>query len=100
MINVTKGSGNVFLDVGFSPAEAENLKLKSTLVGALRMIVQQNDLNNNEAARLFYVTPSAIENLNAGRIDAMRESFLLNMLFSACSHVKPLEPAKKRRKAA
>ena len=28
-LNIAKGSGNVFLDLGFEKAEAENLKLRS-----------------------------------------------------------------------
>ena len=31
-LKVTEGSGNVFLDLGFDKAEAENLKLRAELI--------------------------------------------------------------------
>lgn len=100
MIKVTKGSKNVFSDLGFAPDEAEDLKLKSTLVAALRKMIQQHDLGKVDAARLFDVKPSDIDDLNAGRIESMDQTFLLNMLFCACNHVKPIPVAKKRSKVA
>jgi predicted XRE-type DNA-binding protein len=32
MLKIERGSGNVFLDLGFGKAEAENLKLRSELM--------------------------------------------------------------------
>lgn len=32
MLKIDRGSGNVFLDLGFGKAEAENLKLRSELM--------------------------------------------------------------------
>ena len=31
-LKITRGSGNVFQDIGFAPEEAENLKLRSNLM--------------------------------------------------------------------
>ena len=37
---ITMGSGDVFIDLGFSPAEARNLQLRSQVMTALRKFIE------------------------------------------------------------
>lgn len=50
---VTPADGNVFADLGFPPAEAENLLLRSELMTALMRIMERRRLTQTQAAKLF-----------------------------------------------
>ena len=41
-IKIEAGSGNVFLDVGFDAAEAENLRLRSLLMIRITQMVRES----------------------------------------------------------
>ena len=41
---ITKGSGNVFTDLGFSPAESRNLRLRSQMMPALSKFIKKEGL--------------------------------------------------------
>ena len=47
----TRGSGNVFLDLGFSKGEAENLKLRSLLMMRVEDFYRRSGLIMPEHAR-------------------------------------------------
>ncbi len=47
-----KSSGNVFADIGFTPAEAAELTAKSRLIIAIKDTIEQRKLTQQEAARL------------------------------------------------
>ena len=48
---ITKSSGSVFADLGFSPVEARNLRLRSQMMTALRNFIEKEKLTHAEAAR-------------------------------------------------
>ena len=52
-LKIVRGSGNVFLDIGFSPEEAQNLHLRSELMSKSEHFVRSSGLTQKEcAARL------------------------------------------------
>jgi len=53
--HVTASGGNVFADLGFSPREAENLKIRSLLMSELRDPIA--GLTQVSAAQLLSVSP-------------------------------------------
>src|SRR5215217_976046 len=53
---ITPSSGNVFADLGFGDNEAEHLRIRSTLMGAVRKLIEDRNFTQAEAARLFGVT--------------------------------------------
>ena len=53
MAKVTKSGGNVFEDLGFDAAEAENLKLRAQLMRELEMLIHDKRLTQSEAAELL-----------------------------------------------
>ncbi len=47
---ITKGSGDVFAGLGFTPAESRNLRLRSQMMTALRKFIETEGLTQAGAA--------------------------------------------------
>ena len=94
---VTAPGGNVFEDLGFAPGEAENLKIRSTLMIAIRQIVEDRGLKQTEAAELFGTTQPRVSDVVCGKIDEFTIDSLVNMLSRAGIrvefHLAPGRPA-------
>jgi predicted XRE-type DNA-binding protein len=84
---ITPSSGNVFRDLGFAEDEAEHLRIRSSLMIAVRKLIEDRSLTQAEAARLFGVTQPRISNLVRGRIDLFSIDTLIDMLARAGVHV-------------
>jgi predicted XRE-type DNA-binding protein len=85
---ITPSSGNVFKDLGFGEDEAEHLRIRSTLMIAVRKLIEDRRLTQAEAAKLFGVTQPRISNLVRGRIDLFSIDILIDMLARAGIHVE------------
>jgi predicted XRE-type DNA-binding protein len=66
-----------------TPAQAENLKLRSSLMLALKRHIEREGLSQTEAAKVFGVTQPRISNLMRGKIDLFGLDMLVNMLSAA-----------------
>ena len=73
-----KGSGNVFLDLGFDPAEAEVMKLRAEVMIRIERLVKAKGWTQAEAARRLGVTQPRISRLLKGKW----EDFSLDMLLT------------------
>lgn len=82
-VHVTPAGGNVFRDLGFPPAEAENLKVRSDLMSALQALMTERRLTQVEAAKLFGVSQPRISDLRRDKIDRFTVDALINMLAHA-----------------
>jgi predicted XRE-type DNA-binding protein len=82
-MRVTKGSGNVFLDLGFEPAEAENLRIRSKLMIALTGYIQNHRLTQVRAAKVMGVAQPRISDLVRGKIGLFTIDTLVNMATAA-----------------
>jgi predicted XRE-type DNA-binding protein len=82
-IAVTPSSGNVFLDMGFAPAEAAVLALRADLMARLRLLVEREAWTQVEAARHFGVSQPRISALLRGKWD----QFSLDMLITLATRV-------------
>lgn len=71
-----------------TPAEAENMKLRSALMMALKDHIAVKGLNQSEAARLFGVTQPRISDLMRGKIDLFGLDTLVNMVAAAGMRVE------------
>lgn len=87
-MQITPSSGNVFSDLGFSPEEAENLKIRSALMSSVRTIIETRSLKQKEAAELFGVTQPRISDLVRGKVDLFSIDGLVTMLAHAGLHVE------------
>ena len=80
---ITKSSGSVFGDLGFSPAESRNLHLRSQVMTALRKFIEKERLSQADAAALLNVTQPRISDLTRGKISRFSLDTLVNMLTDA-----------------
>lgn len=72
--------GNVFADLGFSAAEAENLKVRADLMGRLAKVIGTRALTQAQAARLFGVSQPRVSDLTRGKIGRFSVDTLIEML--------------------
>lgn len=87
-MEMTPSSGNVFADLGFSRAEAENLKVRSTLMTSIRQLIESRGLKQTDAATLFGVTQPCIGDLLRGKIELFSIDGLVTMLAHAGQRVE------------
>ena len=80
---ITKGSGDVFADLGFSPAESCNLRLRSQMMTALRKFIEKEGLTQAEAAKRLRVSQPRVSDLTRGKISRFSLDTLVNMLADA-----------------
>jgi predicted XRE-type DNA-binding protein len=82
-MRVTKGSENVFVDCGFPPAEAENLRIRAKLMMALTSYIHERKMTQARAARIMGVSQPRISNLVRGKIGLFTIDTLVNMVAAA-----------------
>ena len=70
-----------------NPAQAENLKLRSAMMIALKSHIRRQGLNQAEAATLLGVTQPRISDLMRGKIDLFGLDTLVNMVTAAGMHI-------------
>ncbi len=70
-----------------TPEEAENMKLRSTLMMALSDHICRNKLSQSQAAQLFRVTQPRISDLMRGKINQFSLDCLINKAVTAGMHV-------------
>jgi len=73
---ITNSSGNVFIDLGFDPAEAQVLIMRSELMLDLKKYIAASKLTQAEMARKLGVAQSRVSDLVRGKF----EKFSLDML--------------------
>ena len=73
-----KSSKNVFVDLGFEPAEAAVLQMRANLMSDLRKYIEDNDLTQAEAAERLGIAQSRVSDLVRGKW----EKFSLEMLIT------------------
>lgn len=91
--HITPAGGNIFSDLGFTGEEAENLKIRSTLMMEIHRVIEARGLRQREAARLFGVSQPRISELVHGKIDQFSIDSLVNMLAHAGFRVEVSVPA-------
>ena len=77
-LKMTRGSGNVFQDMGFTPAEADNLMLRAQLMSRVRDAAR--GASQREACKRFGITQPRLNDVLRGRIDKFSLDALVNML--------------------
>jgi predicted XRE-type DNA-binding protein len=71
-----------------TPAEAENMKLRSALMMALEGHIKAQGWTQAETARRLQVTQPRVSDLMRGKIDLFGIDTLVNMLTAAGLHVE------------
>ena len=70
-----------------TPQEAENMKLRSALMTALKSHLAQTKMSQAQAAQLFGVTQPRISDLMRGKINLFGLDALVNMASAAGLHI-------------
>lgn len=71
-----------------TPAEVENMKLRSELMMALKKHITRTGMSQAQAAKLFGVTQPRVSDLMRGKINLFGLDALVNMAAAAGLHVK------------
>jgi len=87
-LQITRGSRNVFVDIGFAPDEAHNLQLRSELMTRIEQYVKRGSLSQTKAAEALGVTQPRLNDLMRGKIDKFSLDALVNMLGHAGMRVE------------
>jgi len=79
--HITPSGGNIFADLNLP--DAENLKLRSELMTAIRKWVKDTGLTQAEAAQRLDTTQPILNDVIKGRYDGFTIDRLVNMLDAA-----------------
>lgn len=66
-----------------TPEEAENLRVRSQLMRAIRRVVKTWDVSQKEAAQRLHITQPRLNDLLKGKIEKFSLDALVNMLANA-----------------
>lgn len=90
-----KSSGNVFADLGFSPAAVAELTVKSTLISTISDTIKERDLTQKDAAELCGTDQPTLSKVLRGRMESVtidRLAAWLNALGRTVEiHVRPYD---------
>ena len=78
-LKMTRGSGNVFTDLGFDKAEAENLKLRAELMMRIDDFYRRSGMTQAQAAEALGLTQPRFNALLKGRIGLFSLDALVNV---------------------
>jgi len=83
-----KSFDNIWDAIEDTPAAAENMKLRSALMMALKDHIAAEGLSQSQAAKLFGVTQPRVSDLLRGKITLFSLDTLVNMVAAAGLHVE------------
>jgi len=75
---IVNSSGNVFVDLGYSPDEAAILQMRADLMADFRKFIQAKRLTQTKAAEILRISQSRVSDLITGKW----ERFSLEMLIT------------------
>lgn len=87
-LKMVRGSGNVFLDLGYSREDAQNLILRSELMSRIERYVRSSGQSQKECAARMGVTQPRLNDLLKAKIDKFSLDALVNMLGHAGMRVE------------
>jgi len=78
-LRITRGSGNVFRDIGFDKDEAENLKLRAELMMRIEDYYEKRGITQAQAAKALGLTTPRFNALLKGKITLFSLDALVNI---------------------
>lgn len=82
-LKITRSSGNIFHDIGFAPEEAENLKLRSSLMMQIEDYYKKSGATQAAAAKVLGLTTPRLNALLKGKINLFSLDALVNIAVRA-----------------
>lgn len=83
-----KGSGNVFIDLGFDPAEAEVMALRAEVMIRMEQHLKAKGWTQAEAAKRLGITQPRVSRLTRGQWQDFSLDMLLTLAARAGLHPK------------
>jgi predicted XRE-type DNA-binding protein len=83
-----RGSNNIFLDLGFDKAEAENLKLRFDLMMKIEDFYRDSSMTQAAAAKVLGLTQPRLNALLKGKIGLFSLDALVNIASRAGLNVR------------
>jgi predicted XRE-type DNA-binding protein len=77
---VRTGSGNIFRDLGFGPAEANDLLARAELTRQIYNVIKDRDLSQSEAAEILGLKQPDVSLLMRGKFTRLSTDRLINLL--------------------
>ena len=87
-LKYVRGSGNVFLDLGFDKTEAENLKMRGDLMIRIAQFYQKSGMTQAAAAKALGLTQPRLNALLKGKIGQFSLDALVNIASRAGLNVR------------
>jgi len=87
-LKYVRGSGNIFVDVGFPKAEAENLKLRFDVMMKLEDFYRRSGMTQATAAKALGLTQPRFNALLKGKIQLFSLDALVNIASRAGLNVR------------
>ncbi len=87
-LKFVRSSGNVFLDMGFSKAEAENLRLRSELMHRISRHFRDSGMTQATGARALGLTQPRLNALLKGKLHQFSLDALVNIASNAGLNVR------------
>ena len=78
-----KSSGNVFVDLGIPPEEAEILAMRSNLMCELERLIAERQWTQAEAAKILGIGQSRVSDLVRGKWDKFSLDMLITLMTRA-----------------
>jgi predicted XRE-type DNA-binding protein len=78
-IKMTRGSGNVFMDLGFDKVEAKNLKLRSELMMQIDEFYRESGMTQTQGAKTLGLTQHRFNALLEGKLGLFSLDALVNI---------------------
>ena len=76
---MTSSSGNIFLDLGFPPHEAEVMLLRAKLAEALRAWMERENLTQAKAAKRLGITQPRVSEIMRGKVELLSLDYLVGL---------------------
>jgi predicted XRE-type DNA-binding protein len=94
-----KSSGNVFADIGFTLGEAAELSAKSSLIVAIKDVVERRKLTQQETAQLCGTDQPTLSKVFRGRMESVTIDRLASWLTALGQDVEiTVKPAPRARR--
>ena len=84
---IVNSSGNIFIDLGYSPDEAAILQIRADLMADLRKFIKAKRLTQTKAAEILGVSQSRVSDLIRGKWERFSLEMLITLATRAGMHV-------------
>jgi predicted XRE-type DNA-binding protein len=85
---IIKSSGNVFIDLGYSPEEAAILQMRADLMAKIRKFIEAEKLTQTNASKILSVSQSRVSDLIRGKWERFSLEMLVTLATRAGMHVR------------